>query len=186
MFLGPAYGSTQCFGSKTTATGEMVVHVENRFGFVIVILASCSEVACSYFFLKHREVTRVGHEMCGQVGGGVPRKRRPRLSLKARRPWKHEGISRSTWFSRRRTFERYWGEIVGGAPLGVAQRGCSSRCDDAHHAIVQAARLDVAQRAWNLRCDDEHHVKDAGLDRDHVLQLESWIEWQRRYDAAPL
>jgi len=114
MFLGPAYGSTQCFGSKTTATGEMVVHVENRFGFVIVILASCSEVACSYFFLKHREVTRVGHEMCGQVGGGVPRKRRPRLSLKARRPWKHEGISRSTWFSRRRKFERYWGEIVGG------------------------------------------------------------------------
>ena len=52
--------------------------------------------------------------------------------------------------------------------------------------IVQAARLDVAQRAWNLRCDDEHHVKDAGLNRDHVLQLESWIEWQRRYDAAPL
>ena len=114
MFLGPAYGSTQCFGSKTTATGEMVVHVENRFGFVIVILASCSEVAYSYFFLKHGEVTRVGHEMRGQVGGGVPRKRRPRLSLKARRPWKHEGISRSTWFSRRRNFERYWGEIVGG------------------------------------------------------------------------
>ena len=52
--------------------------------------------------------------------------------------------------------------LSGGAPLGVAQRGCSSRCDD------------------------EHHVKDAGLDRDHVLQLESWIEWQRRYDAAPL
>jgi len=69
--------------------------------------------------------------------------------------------------------------------LGVAQRGCSSRCDDAHHVIVQAARLDVAQRAWNLRCDDEHHG-DAGLDRDHVLQLESWIEWQRRYNAAPL
>jgi hypothetical protein len=121
MFLGPAYGSTQCFGSKTTATGEMVVHVENRFGFVIVILASCSEVACSYFFLKHREVTRVGHEMCGQVGGGVPRKRRPRLSLKARRPWKHEGISRSTWFSRRRKFERYWGEIVRGARRGAAR-----------------------------------------------------------------
>jgi hypothetical protein len=76
--------------------------------------------------------------------------------------------------------------LSGGAPLGVAQRGCSSRCDDAHHVIVQAARLDVAQRAWNLRCDDEHHVKDAGLDRDHVLQLESWIEWQRRYDATPL
>jgi len=160
MFLGPAYGSTQCLGCKTTATGEMVVHVENRFGFVIVILASCSEVAYSYFFLKHGEVTRVGHEMRGQVGGGVPRKRRPRLSLKARRPWKHEGISRSTWFSTRRKFERYWGEIVRG--LDVAQRGCSSRCDDAHH------------------------VKDAGLDRDHVLQLESWIEWQRRYDAAPL
>jgi hypothetical protein len=184
MFLGAAYGSTQCFGSETTATGEIVVHVENRFGFVIVILASCSEVAHSYFFLKHGEVRRVGHEVGGQVGGGVPRKWRQRLSLKARKPWKHEGISRSTWFSRRRKFERYWARLSGGR--GVAQRACCSRCDDEHHAIVQAARLDVAQRAWSLRCDDEHHVKDAGLDRDHVLELESWIEWQRRYDAAPL
>src|SRR5215831_12428733 len=96
-------------------------------------------------------------------------------------------ISSPTHFSVRATRRstRFTGARLSGG-LGVAQRGCSSRCDDAHHAIVQAARLDVAQRAWNLRCDDEHHVKDAGLDRHHVLQLESWIEWQRRYDAAPL
>ena len=151
MLLGPAYASTQCFGSKTSATGEMVVHVENRFGFVIVILASCSEVAYSYFFLKHGEVTRVGHEMRGHVGSGVPRKRRPRLSLKARRPWKHEGISRSTWFSRRRKFERYWGEIVRGARRGAARLQFALRrrasCDcPSGSARRRPARVEFALR----------------------------------------